>query len=67
MNDITFAAGRIAVHRAHELALAAEQGRAIAERDAQCVPTPVREQPRVRVPRVRFPQLLFPRTVRTAH
>lgn len=66
MNDITFAASRIAVHRAHELTLAAEQARVIAERSAECVPTPVRAQPRVRFPRPHFPHLRFPRTIRTA-
>ena len=66
MNDITFAASRIAVHRADELAQAAEQRRAIAERTADCVPPPVREQPRVRFPRLPIPQLHFPRSVRPA-
>ena len=66
MNDITYAASRIAVHRADELARDAEQHRAIAERTAACVPPPVREQPRVRFPRLRSPLWGFPRIVRPA-
>jgi hypothetical protein len=66
MNDITFAASRLAVHRADELALASEHRRVIAERTADCVPPPVREQPRVRFPQLRLPQLHFPRSPRPA-
>ena len=66
MNDITFAASRIAVHRANELAQAVEQNRAIAERTAACVPPPEREQPRVRFPRLHLPSLPGTRAVRPA-
>ena len=64
MNDITYAASRVAATRAAELAQAVEQRRAIAERTADCVTPPVREQPRVRFPRL--PQLHFPRGIRPA-
>ena len=57
MNDITFAASRLAVYRADELARAVEQRRVIAERRADCALPPVREQPRVRFPRLHLPGL----------
>ncbi|SFS03243.1 hypothetical protein SAMN04487846_1651 [Microbacterium sp. cf046] len=66
MNDITYTASRLAVHRDHELALAVEQRRVIAERTADCVPPPVREQPRVRFPRLRLPHVRFPRAAHPA-
>ena len=66
MNDITFAASRIAAHRADELAQAVEQRRVIAERTADCVLPPVREHPRVRFPRLHFPRLRGPQTIRPA-
>lgn len=64
MNDITFAASRIAAARAAELAQSVEQRRSIAERTVDCVTPPVREHPRVRFPRV--PQLHVPRGIRPA-
>jgi len=60
MNDITFAASRLAVHRADELARIVERRRNIAERAAECVAPPVREHPRVRFPHVRLPHLHLP-------
>lgn len=57
MNDSTFAASRLAVHRADELERAWAQRRAISERAAACALPPVREQPRVRFPRLQLPGL----------
>jgi hypothetical protein len=57
MNDITYAASRLAVHRADELERDSAQRRAIAERTAACALPPVREQPRVRFPRLQLPGL----------
>ncbi|MET0827954.1 MAG: hypothetical protein ABWY26_00410, partial [Microbacterium sp.] len=64
MNDIAFAASRIAAYRADELTQAVEQRRVIAERTADCVLPPVREHPRVRFPRLHFPRLRGPQTIR---
>jgi hypothetical protein len=66
MNDITYAASRLAVYRADELARTAERRRVVAERTAECVLPPVREHPRVRFPRFGFPQLRGIRTIRPA-
>jgi hypothetical protein len=66
MNDITYAASRLAVHRANDLERIAERRRAIAERTADCVVPPVREHPRVHFPRLRLPQLRGARTIRPA-
>ena len=66
MNDITFTASRLAVHRADELARDAEHIRAIRERTAECVLPPVREQPKVRFPHWLFPRLGSAQTVRPA-
>ena len=57
MNDITFAAGRLAAHRADDLERAWAQRRAISERTAACALPPVREHPRVRFPRLQLPGL----------
>ncbi|HWM17569.1 MAG TPA: hypothetical protein VNP97_13380 [Microbacterium sp.] len=62
MNDITFAASRLAVHRANDLARIVEHRRAIAERAAQCVLPPVREHPFVRFPRFSELRFRFPGT-----
>jgi hypothetical protein len=66
MNDITYAASRLAVRRADELALAVERRRVVAERRADCALPPQREQPRVRFPRLHLPSLHGARTVRAA-
>ena len=66
MNDITFAASRLAVHRADELTLAVEQRRVIAERSADCALPPVREQPRVKFPHLHLPGLRSAGTIRPA-
>jgi hypothetical protein len=66
MNDITYAASRLAVRRADELALAVERRRVLAERRADCALPPQREQPRVRFPRPHLPSLHGARTVRAA-
>ena len=56
MNDITFAASRLAASRTEELVRVTERRRLAAER-ADCALPPVREHPRVRFPRLRFPHL----------
>ena len=56
MNDITFAASRLAAFRADELQRTVERRRRIAER-ADCALPPVREHPRVAFPPLRFPHL----------
>jgi hypothetical protein len=66
MNDITFAASRLAAYRASDMERDARQRRAIAAYTADCVRPPVREHPRVRFPRFRFPQLGGTPTVRPA-
>jgi hypothetical protein len=66
MNDITFAASRIAGHRSDELERAAAQRRAIADRTAACALPPVREHPRVRFPRLQLPGLFHPHISRPA-
>ena len=66
MNDITYAASRLAAHRANDLARDVERRRLIAERITDCVAPPVREQPRVKFPRLRLPSFFGGRTIHPA-